>query len=91
MSAYPFRHLTLREFLEIAKSKFGAVQKNNDQPVVGPRGHTPMPYLEIAKDGEVRIAIIPSLGMDEYLVPPKLRSLLSELNLPPEEFYLPLG
>jgi hypothetical protein len=90
MPAYPFKHLTLREFIDKAKS-LGATQGTNSQPVIGPRGQATMPYLEIKKDGETRMVIIPSLQMDDYLLPSILRSLVGQLDLPPEDFYLILG
>lgn len=86
--AYPFIQMpTLGEFVARVISEYQAQIKEID--ISGPRGPVKVRVLiRTGKDTKTKIAVIPDLKDGEYLIPTVLRSLCTQLDIPPKDFGL---
>ena len=90
---YPFGlTITLEKFIARVTSEYNAELKNTDGILTGPHGQEKIQILiKKEKNGKKRIAVVPNLKVDEYLVTTVLRSLCQQLHIPPQDFGLYLG
>jgi len=78
---------SLREFLQAAQGRYGAMVGATASPTIGPKGSVTFRYLR----RETRLAILPDISDDAVLTPDVLRSLCVQLNIPPQDFGLSIG
>ena len=90
--AYPFAPMpTLGGFVDRVTSFYEAEVMDIDG-ISGPRGKANVRSLvRTGKDGKKKIAVIPNLKDDEFLIPSALRSLCVQLDLPLKDFGFILG
>ena len=88
--AYPFIQLpTLSEFVARVTSEYKAQIKTINMS--GPRGPIKVEVLfRAGMDGKNKFAVIPDLKNDDHLIPTVLRSLCTQLGIPPKDFGLHL-